>query len=135
MLPSEKIDNERYQNLGKLFYAIAMADKNVRLEEIKKLKAAVRDNWVPIDEVKDEFGSDAAYQIEIVFDWLQQEEKDGAIYFLEFTEFFKAHPSRFNTEIKQLVWTTAEAIAAAFSGKNKSELIILAKLKLLLKSA
>jgi len=70
MLPSEKIGNEFYQSLGKLFYAVAMADKNVR----------------PVD----------------------------------------------NKHIKQLIFKTADDIASSFANKNKSELILLAKLKLLL---
>lgn len=135
MLPSEKISSELYQCLGKLFYAVAMADKKVRLEELEKLKEYVRQKWVLIDDIENEFGIAAAYQIENVFDGLQQEEKDGVIYFQEFTDFFKAHPSKFSIEIKKLIWSTADAIASSFSGKNKSELILLAKLKLLLESA
>lgn len=134
MLPSEKIGNERYKILGKLFYAIAMADKKVRLEEIEILKEAVREKWVPMNEFEDGLGADAAVQIEIVFDWLQKEEKDATIYFQEFTDFFKSHPSIFSTEINKLIWSTADSIASSFAGKNKSELVLLAKLKLLLGS-
>lgn len=135
MLPSEKISSELYQCLGKLFYAVAMTDKNVRLEEIEKLKETVREKWVSKDEQKDAFENNPAYQIENVFEELLQEEKDGALYFQEFTDFFKLHPSKFSVELKKMIWSTANAIASSFSGKNKSELILLAKLKLLLGSA
>ena len=84
--------------------------------------------------MEDEFGEDAAYQIEIVFDWLQDEERDGQFYFDEFKEFFEEHKERIPPKMITLIWQTAEAIAASFAGKNKSELIILAKLKLFLKS-
>lgn len=132
MRPSEKIGNELYQNLGKLFYAIAMADKKVVPEEIEKLKDDVRKYWLSVDDIEDEFGTDAAYQIEIVFDWLQEEELESQLYFEEFMDFFKAHPSKFNDRIKELIWVTADDIASSFAGKNKSELIFLAKLKMLL---
>lgn len=134
MLPSEKIGNEHYQNLGKLFYAIAMADKKVAPKEVEKLKEDVRKFWLSVDDIEDEFGTDAAYQIEIVFDWLQKEEKESQLYFDEFKDFFKAHPSKFNDRVKQLIWRTADDIASSFAGKNKSELILLTKLELLLKS-
>lgn len=132
MRPSEKIGNELYQNLGKLFYAIAMADKKVVPEEVEKLKDDVRKYWLSVDDIEDEFGTDAAYQIEIVFDWLQEEELESQLYFEEFMDFFKAHPSKFNDRIKELIWVTADDIASSFAGKNKSELIFLAKLKMLL---
>ena len=132
MLPNEKIGNEFYQSLGKLFYAVALADKNVRPIEIQRLKEDVQKYWLAVDAIEDEFGADAAYQIEIVFDWLKQEEKNGDTYFQEFVDFYKEHPSRFNTSIKQLIFKTADDIAFSFANKNKSELILLAKLKMLL---
>lgn len=131
MLPSEKIGNEFYQSLGKLFYAVAMADKNVRPIEIERLKEDVQKYWLKVDVIEDEFGTDAGYQIEIVFDWLQQEEKESDSYFREFIDFYKEHPSKFNKAIKQLIYRTADDIASSFANKNKSELVLLAKLKLL----
>ncbi|MEJ1222474.1 hypothetical protein [Sediminicola sp. 1XM1-17] len=134
MLNSQKIGNELYQNLGKLFYAIAMADNTIRPIEVIRLKQAIKEKWLDVDEVEDEFGADAAYQIEIVFDWLQDEEKEGELYFEEFKDFFREHKDKISPKMTTLIWRTAEAIAASFAGKNKSELIILAKLKLFLKS-
>lgn len=127
-----KVRNAFYQNLGKLFYAIAMADKQVRPNELKKLIEDVRKYWVPVDKVEDEFGTDAAFQIEIVFDWLFLEEKEDTHYYQEFLDFYKEHPSFFTLDIKKIIWKTADDIASSYSGKNKSELIILAKLKQLL---
>ncbi|NDV17030.1 hypothetical protein GO009_13435 [Muricauda sp. TY007] len=129
MLNSEKIGNEFYQNLGKLFYAVAMADNNVRPVEIKRLRKYVRQHWLDIDEIEDEFHTDAAYQIEIVFDWLNGEEKDGEEYFKEFKEFYKEHPEKFTEPIKKLVVETAESIAKSFAGKNRSEMLAISKLK------
>ena len=131
MVHSEEIQKELYQNLGKLFYAIAMADKNVRPVEVEKLRESIKEYWSGLDEAEDEFGTDASYQIEIVFHWLQEEEKDGKIYFDEFQDFYKDHKGFFTPEIKSLTWKTADRIACAFAGKNKSELIFLNKLKLL----
>lgn len=132
MIPNEKIANAFYQNLGKLFYAVAMADKNVRPVEIQKLREDVQKYWLSVDTAEDDYGTDAAYQIEIVFDWLQQEEKESDTYFQEFVDFYQGHPAKFNSYIKELIFKTADDIASSFAQKNKSELILLAKLKLLL---
>lgn len=130
---SQNKRKELYQNLGKLFYAIAMADKKVHPTEIKKLREAVDKQWLDVDEVTDEFGTDAAYQIEIVFDWLlEQEERESDVYFEEFSVYYKEHKEVFTSKIKSLVWKTADGIASSFAGKNKSELVLLAKLKSLL---
>jgi hypothetical protein len=129
MLYSEKKGKQFYQSLGKLFYAMAMADKNVRPGEVKKLQDDVRTYWLNLDDLQDEFGTDAAFQIEIVFDWLKNEEKDSDTYFEEFTDFYHEHPEIFTPNIKSLVIHTCNDIAASFAGKNKSELILLARLQ------
>ncbi|RDY58452.1 hypothetical protein [Flagellimonas nanhaiensis] len=132
MLNSEKIGNEFYQSLGKLFYAVAMADNKVRPVEVTRLRKYVRQNWLDVDDYEDEFNTDSAYQIEIVFDWLENEEKDDEEYFSEFKEFYKEHPKKFTPELKSLILETAEAIASSFAGKNKSEMLIIFRLKQLL---
>ena len=120
MFNSEKIGNEFYQSLGKLFYYVAIADHQVRPIEIKRLRKYVRQHWLDVDDVEDEFHTDAAYQIEIVFDWLNGEEKDGEEYFKEFKEFYKEHHEKFPENLKELIVETAESIAKSFAGKNRS---------------
>ncbi|MBQ4819663.1 hypothetical protein [Aquimarina sp. MMG016] len=122
-----------YQNLGKLFYAMAAADKVVRKSEYDSLRKIVKSEWLDVDDIEDEFGADAAFQIEIVFDWLDyKEELNAEECFKQFEDFFNENKSRFTDKMKQLVWDTCNTIAGAFSGKNKSELMMLGRLKLLL---
>lgn len=123
-----------YQNLGKLFYAIAASDKVVRKIEHARLKEIVKKEWLSVDDFEDDFHTDAAYQIEVVFDWLYNEEKlDAERWFTGFLEFKNNHEQLFNDDVKKLILKTSESIASSFSGKNKSELIMLAKLNLNLK--
>ncbi|WP_273568530.1 hypothetical protein [Maribacter halichondriae] len=129
---SEKIGNELYQNLGKLFYSVAMADESVHTKEIDKLRSFIRKYWLDVDAIEDEYGEDAAFQIETVFDWHLDNEKDGDETFAEFEEFYKDHEKKFTPFIKVLILDTAYAIANSFSGTNKSELILLGKLRLIL---
>ncbi len=120
-----------YQKVGELFYAIAAADKVVRKEEYERLCELVVSHWKNFENTKDEFGTNAAYQIEVVFDWFDHEQADAKECYEGFKDYFEAHPKLFTTERKQLILETANAIANSFAGKNKAELMILAKLKLL----
>ncbi len=122
-----------YQEIGQLFYAVAAADKVVRKSEYDALRKFIREEWLSLDDYKDTFGSDAAFQVEIVFDWFDYEQMNAKDCFESFSEFYKEHPSLFTPERKQLILKTAHAIANAFAGKNKSELIFLSRLSLLFK--
>lgn len=128
-----KTMNGLYQNLGKLFYAVAMSDGTVHAKEWDKVKEIVKEDWLYVDDFTDRYGSDAANQIEIVFDVLMEYTRTSEGCLEEFTNFYKAHPHAFSDKIKVLTRKTANAIANSFSGRNKSELIMLAKIELLLK--
>lgn len=121
-----------YQKLGRLFYAVAAADKVVHQKEFETLKELVKDHWTAASELEDSFHSHAAFQIEIVFDWLEYQHLPASEAFKDFKYFLKEHPSLFTDDRKKRIWNTANAIAGAFSGKNKSELIMLTKLQLAL---
>lgn len=121
-----------YQNLGKLFYAIAAADNIVRAEEVATLKELVEKEWLKVDKINDEFGTDTAYQIEIIFDWLDENKPNANDAFNDFKEYRRDHENLFDPEIDKLIWKTADGIAASFGGKNKEEEDMLSRLKILL---
>lgn len=118
-----------YQNLGKLFYAIAAADNEIHKEEIDTLKEIVEKDWVKVDDLKDEFGTDAAYLIEFIFDWLDENNPPAYMAFYEFKEFREENDHFFTPAIKDLIWKTADSIAASFEGRNPEEKSMLSKLK------
>ena len=130
---TKKVGEHFYENLGKLFYAVAVVDSRIQRQEIDKLRSFVRKYWLEVDDLEDVYGTDAAFQIESVFDWLVDNEKDGDDCFEDFRAFYKDHGSVFNAFIKVLILDTANAIANSFSGKNKAELVMLGKLELLFK--
>ncbi|HUH46815.1 MAG TPA: hypothetical protein VLZ54_06660 [Arenibacter sp.] len=132
MSNSKKAGIGLYENLGKLYYAMAVVDGDVHTKEIDKLKEFIRKYWLAVDAVEDEYGTDAAFQIETVFDWLLGHEADGERCFGEFREFYEDHKERFTPFIKVLILDTAHAMANAFAGKNKAELVLLGKLGLFL---
>ena len=135
MVTKKKMTLKFYQNLGKLFYAIAAADKHVVISEFDKLKDIVKTQWLDMDPITDDYHTDAAYQIEIVFDWLNKEDNlNEQSCFNDFVNYKNEQKHLFTKEIKKLIIKTAGAIASSFSGINKSELIMLAKLDLELKN-
>ncbi|MFD2518912.1 hypothetical protein [Salinimicrobium flavum] len=123
-----------YQNLGRLFYAIAAADKMVTREEVETVKRLVREQWLDLEGSLDEFGTDAAYQIEIIFDWLDANKPQATSAFENFNQFHKENKDLFTPYINDKILRTSREIASAFRGKNKSELVMLAKLQSLLKN-
>ena len=81
-----------YRNLGKLFFAIAATDKTVKDIEFDTLKNLVKTQWIPLDNIEDSYGTDTAFQIEIVFDWLNNDEELNAeACFNDFLTFKKNH--------------------------------------------
>jgi len=131
---SRKVGKEFYENLGKLFYAVAAADTRIHTKEKDKLREFIRKYWLDIDELEDEYGTDTAFQLESVFDWLVEYDKGAEECFEEFQEFYKENTKAFSPFIKVLILDTANAIANSFSGKNKAELVLLGRLELLLKA-
>lgn len=128
MKPSDKTMIHFYQLLGKLFYSIASADKNVQKEEVAQLKKLVKKQWVPQEVSTNEFGDDAAYQIEIVFDWLMANEWRIKNVIPDLVNYKKEHPSIFTPQINSLILKTANAIAASFSGEKELELNLIDEL-------
>jgi hypothetical protein len=123
-----------YEILGKLFYAIAAVDGEVKPTEFNALKDIVKAKWLSVEDTEDDFHTDAAYQIEIVFDWLnEQNNLNSDKLFNDFVVYKNDQKHFFTPAIKKLIIKTAHEIADSFSGKNKSELIILAKLDMELK--
>ncbi|MDU8885694.1 hypothetical protein RXV94_05945 [Yeosuana sp. MJ-SS3] len=122
-----------YQNIAKLFYAIAASDKVVRDEEFCALKEIVKREWLSVDDTEDKYNTDSAYQIEIVFDWLTTKELDAKTCYDEFIAYKNEHYYFFTEEMNSLILKTAGTIASAFAKQNKSELIMLANLNMDLK--
>ncbi|GAA4269937.1 hypothetical protein [Hyunsoonleella aestuarii] len=134
MKTKKKLTLKFYQNLGKLFYAVAASDNSVRKIEFDKLKELIIAQWLDLDSIEDNYYEDAAYQIEIVFDWLNSQKfLDATSCYNDFVNYKNEQKHLFSNSINKLIIKTAHAVANSFSGVNKSELILLAKLDLELK--
>lgn len=118
-----------YQLIGKLFYSMAAIDGVVRTEEIKTLLTLIQTHWIPLENSADEFGDDAAYQIEIVFDWMVKNNWNEQDVIVELEEFKKVHASLFTKKNNAVLLHTLEKIADSFANRNRSEHLFLHKIK------
>ncbi len=118
-----------YQKLGHLCYSIAAIDNKVAETEVAELQRIVKEEWLHVEKTQDEFGTDASFQIEIVFDWLRDSAPSSEEAFTEFRDFYQAHPDFFTTSLKQKIGNTAKAIASAFHGANKAEQALFERLE------
>ncbi|MGK0295924.1 MAG: hypothetical protein ACI884_002096 [Ulvibacter sp.] len=134
MKPSDKTMVLFYQQIGKVFYSIAAVDKTVRPEEIKELKNIIQEEWLPLENTFDMFASDSGYQIEIVFDWLVENEWNIEQMIPDLKLFRTVHSSLFTDQVNALILKTAEAIANSFAGKNKSEHVLISQLNSVLEN-
>jgi hypothetical protein len=120
-----------YANLGHLFYSIAASDRNVAPAEVTKLKALIRTQWMPLENSRDEFGTDAAHYIDIAFDHAHDHGMSADDAFARFESHFRADPALYDVGLRRMVRESAGAIASSFAGRNKSEVRQLVTLELL----
>jgi len=118
-----------YQKIGQVYYKIAFSDGKVRDEEINTLKSLVSDSWVNLEDAEDEFGSDAAIQIEAVFDAMLDNRSTGSNAFENIRQFKDLHKHLFTENIRKQVYDTAVRIAQSFHGVNHEEKEDLRELK------
>lgn len=121
-----------YEKLGYLFYAIAAADAGVKPGEADHLRDIVKKLWLPIEDSTDEFGTDAAYYIDISFEFLLNEGMDPDEAFQEFENYYTEHSAAFSKTVIKDTKLTAREIAHAFKGRNKKEKAMLKRLDSLL---
>lgn len=131
---SNRISRAFYQQLARLFYAIAATDGKVRKEEEEELKKIVKNEWLNFDASFDEYGIDFACYILITFDWLQENDWGIKRAISDFKTYKKSNKDLFTDPINQLILKTSTAIASAFAQRNKSEPVLLSKLNMVLNS-
>lgn len=130
----ENSKDKLHYHIGRLFYAIAVADKKIHKKEIETLKNMVLEGWRP--ESIDMEGSNpkSTKEILVAFSEMQKNEAESEACYNVFREFYLENKSLFPIALRKLIWDSAQAIAMSYSNKNKSELVILAKLRKLLQS-
>ncbi|MDY0779575.1 hypothetical protein [Tenacibaculum sp. IB213877] len=123
-LANKKLFNE---NLAHLFYAVAMADKRMDTDEKKKIVSIVEKNW--IDNTNNQQNKEAIYQTirELIQEHVSSEEA-----FNKFKLYVTANKELFTNDLSKRIIKASHSICESFANKNKSELILLAKIHKLL---
>ncbi|TPN87082.1 hypothetical protein [Aquimarina algicola] len=127
MIPEQLQNEEFYQKLAHLFYAVAMADKKMVIEEKRKIVLYVEKYW------SHSFNKNESK--EVIYETMrelirQQTTSEDA--FEVFKTYYQNRSNDFSDDLCQKIMEAADAIATSFSKRNKSELVLLTKLHNLL---
>lgn len=134
MVSMENNNEKLHYRIGQLFYAIAMADKKIDKREIIALKTEVSENWKQGSVSLKELDISGPLEIQKAFSEMQKTGTDSDTCYSEFRNYYLENQTLFSLELKKLLWDTAQSIAISTAKKNKSELVILAKLRILFQS-
>lgn len=110
-----------YEKLAYLFYAVADCDGKVTDKELYKLHDEVVSIWKSIDNSHDEFNTDLAFEIEAIFEWLEDNRYSYKDAFKEFTEYAREHKHLFDDSVKEKILHTCQNIAGVFKSVNHAE--------------
>lgn len=123
---------DRYRDLGHLFYSIACCDRSIVRAEIEALKDMIERHWLVEDRGYDELGVGSARYIDIGFDQARVAGLSAKEAFERFKDGQLQDPRRCNGWTKDLIMRTALEIARASGSVNRSEAQYLGALKDLL---
>lgn len=115
-----------FVSIAYLFYAVAMADKKMVVEEKKDIVKTIKKYWLASEKFDSE---ELMYETlrNLISNKLTSEEA-----FEEFKNYVANNRALFTKEISQKLIKSSHSICDSFASKNKSELIILARIHKLL---
>jgi hypothetical protein len=128
------MESQLYSTLGKLFYGVACMDKRLHQEEVERFEEALKRYWsftvTDSDSIENEI-----MLISRGFTEAAENRLSGESCLESFKKYFTSNNILFTREIREKIFKIANSIANSVAGRNKAELIYLAKLKLLMDSA
>lgn len=123
-----------YEKLAYLFYAIANADGRVKKQELQMLHQEINTIWKEKDDPVDEFNTDLVFEVEAIFEWLEDNRYDSNDAYNDFKDYALSHKTLFAKDTQQKILHTAMAIAHVFKSINHDEENLLHQLEKLLNS-
>jgi hypothetical protein len=132
MKHSDELMSMLYHQLGRVFFLVAYADKDIHKKEIEALRSKINQYWLDYDETFDEFAGDTAFQIEFTFDYLVEKPKSENAILTDFKEFVEEYDGLFTDKLKKLILDTANSIADAYAGTSKAEHKVIDKIAVIL---
>lgn len=119
--------------IGYVLYAVASADKCISLEEKQVVEQYLRENQKMLVHLADPTGTKSVEIILKKIDFLLLEKMKSEMAFHVFSERYQTDKKLFSAEMKQLILDICIKAAVAVNRMNKSELVLLSQIELLLK--
>lgn len=121
---------EYYTALGKLVYAVAMADGSVQNEEVDRVyNFVIAQLMSPEEEPLSAKDSLYAFNTEKEFHRLKKNKASIKEAYQEFVNFFEANKAEFDDKMKTTCITLIEKVAIAHNGIEDSEQALIEKVK------
>ncbi|TYP98875.1 hypothetical protein C7447_102193 [Tenacibaculum adriaticum] len=125
-MTEKKFSKHFYIHIAYLFYSLAMVDKKIEIDEKRKIVAIVERSWLETIENK-----------EVIYETLRsliKEKITSEEAFQKFKAFVIANKEYFTNDTAKKIIKASHSICEAFASKNKSELILLARIHKLLQT-
>ena len=119
--------------IGYVLYAVASADKRISPEEKQVIELYLRNNQKTLMNLEDPTGAKSVEIILEKMDFLLHQKMKSEMAFQLFSERYQADKKLFSAEIKQLIIDICIKAAVSVNRMNKSELVVLSQIELLLK--
>ena len=117
--------------VSKLFYAIAISDSRLHDVEKELVKSAITD-YRSFSEPSDQFNTDHNVKSEEIIQRIHQENLGAWELFDGFEKYYTDNKTEFSDAINQWIITKANEIASSYARQNKSEIVMIARIRLLL---
>ena len=115
-----------------LAYAVASADQHVNDTERKAIHSFIDEHWQLLADEEDPFGARTLDFVDKIIPALESNHMSSEEAFTHFKEMFEAKKELFSTELKTFIIQLCIRTGAAFNQMNKSELVLISRVELLL---
>ena len=119
--------------IGYIVYAVASADKHVVEEERKIAHDLINEHWALLVDNEDPFGVRALDFVDKIIVSFEEDHLDSEKAFEMFQAIYNEQKQDFSKDIKQFILDLCIKVGSAFNQMNKSELVLLSRIEMLLK--
>ncbi len=117
-----------------LAYAVASADHHVDETERKAIQSFIDEHWQLLADAEDPFGARTLDFVDKMIPALEVNNMSSEEAFNHFKEMFDAKKDLFSPELRSFIVQLCVRTGAAFNQMNKSELVLISRVELLLKT-
>ena len=118
-----------YKELGKLLYAMALADNSISKEEKEVITKQIAERLLHKEVDADQFGSNEAWITQFSFDTTEEAGESADETFEEFLTFIKQYRNELTEQEIEICYRLSEHVANAYRHVNKKESKMLSSLR------